>query len=238
LRIIFLNSWFGKVGKPFLDFLKNESPKTDIFCFMEFSPELFAGVSKILLGYNGFIEKGMNLESWGVTDCQVIFAKNNLEVLSSGELKIYKNTPEDTGFASYITFKKDGRIINLLNVHGKSRPGHKRDVPERINQSNVIIEFMKDKKGPKIIGGDFNLYPDTQSVKMFENAGYRNLIKDFEIKNTRNEISWREFQEIQGFQKQHFADYVFVSEDVKVKNFEVPYMEISDHLPLILNFEV
>ena len=39
------------------------------------------------------------------------------------------------------------------------------------------------------------------------------------------------------FGKQHFADYVFVSKDVKVKKFEVPYLEISDHLPLILDFE-
>ena len=58
---------------------------------------------------------------------------------------------------------------------------------------------MKDKVGPKIIGGDFNLNPDTESIKMFEEAGYKNLIKDFKIENTRNEISWREFKEIKDF---------------------------------------
>ena len=204
---------------------------------MEFTPEIFTKVSGILSDHNGFIEKGMVLEFLNVTDCQVIFTKKNLDVLSSGELKIYKNTPEDTGFASYVTFKKDGKVINLLNVHGKSRPGDKNDTPARIKQSKTIIEFMKDKDGSKIIGGDFNLNPDTESVKMFEESGYKNLIKDFEIKNTRNEISWREFRETKDFERQHFADYVFVSKEVKVNNFEVPYMEISDHLPQILDFE-
>ena len=34
------------------------------------------------------------------------------------------------------------------------------------------------------------------------------------------------------------VDYVFVSPEVKVIDFSVPNIEISDHLPLILDFEV
>jgi hypothetical protein len=238
MRIIFLNSWFGKAGKPFFDFIKDESSKTDIFCFMEFTPELFTEVSEILTKHKGFIEKGNFLDIFKVIDCQVIFVEKNLKILSSGELTLYKNTPNDTGFASYIIFEKEGKTVNLMNIHGKSRPGNKLDTPARLEQSRIIIDFLKDKGGLKIIGGDFNLNPDTKSVKMFEEAGYKNLIKDFKIENTRNKISWREFKEDQDFQKQHFADYVFISKDLKVKKFEVPYMEISDHLPQILEFEV
>lgn len=235
MRVIFLNSWFGKGGKPFFDFIKSESSKTDIFCFMEYTRDLFDKTSKILNNFNGFIEEGTLLKLWGVIDSQVIFAQKNLEILSSGKLDIYKNTPTDTGFASYIVFKNDGKIVNLLNVHGKTRPGHKMDTPARIKQSQKIIKFMKDKSGLKIIGGDFNLNPDTKSVRLFEEAGYKNLIKDFGIENTRNKLTWEQFP---NEEKQHFADYVFVSPDVKVKNFEVPYTEVSDHLPQILEFEV
>jgi hypothetical protein len=238
LRAIFLNSWFGKVGKPFLDFIKEQSSKTDIFCFMEFTPEITKKVSKILPEHRGFMEKGMFLESFSVIDCQVIFVKKSFEVVSSGSINLYENTPEDIGFASYIILKKSVSTINLLNVHGKVIPGDKNDTSIRLKQSEIIIDFMKDKEGPKIIGGDFNLIPDTKSVAMFEEAGYRNLIKDFNIKNTRNEISWKQFQDKPGYIKQHFADYVFVSRDVKVNKFDVPYIEISDHLPLILDFEI
>ena len=200
---------------------------------MEFTPKLFAKVSKILDSYNGFIKKGMVLESMGITDCQVIFARKNIGIVSSGKLDLYNNSANDTGFASYIVFREGGKNINVLNVHGKSRPGHKKDTLARLNQSKRIIDFFENMIGPKIVGGDFNLNPDTKSIAMFEKAGYKNLIKDFEIKNTRNKISWKQFDNVQ-----HFADYVFVSPDVKVKKFEVPYNEISDHLPQILEFEI
>lgn len=108
----------------------------------------------------------------------------------------------------------------------------------RLRQSEKIINFFNDKKGLKIIGGDFNLNPDTKSVMMFEKAGYRNLIKEFDIKSTRNKLSWKQFKNQPDFVKQYFADYVFVSSDVKVKDFTVPYNEISDHLPLILDFDI
>lgn len=221
-----------------MDFIKSESPKTDIFCFMEFTPELFTEVSKILPKHQGLVEKGMFLESFGVIDCQVIFAKKSFEVVTNGRISLYENTPEDIGFASYVTLNNSGKTINLLNVHGKVLPGDKNDTPVRLKQSEIIIDFMKDRQGPKIIGGDFNLNPDTKSVAMFEESGYRNLIKDFDIKNTRNEVSWKQFQDEPGYIKQHFADYVFVSRNVKVNKFAVPYMEISDHLPLILDFEI
>jgi endonuclease/exonuclease/phosphatase family metal-dependent hydrolase len=38
--------------------------------------------------------------------------------------------------------------------------------------------------------------------------------------------------------KQPFADYIFITPDIKVKNFEVPDLEISDHLPMILDFDI
>ena len=35
---------------------------------------------------------------------------------------------------------------------------------------------------------------------------------------------------------QKFADYVFVSPDVNVESFSVPDIDISDHMPLVLEF--
>lgn len=60
----------------------------------------------------------------------------------------------------------------------------------------------------------------------------RNLIKEFNIKQTRSNLS--PYAKTKNFQK--FADYTFITNDVVVKDFQVPYIEISDHLPLILEF--
>jgi endonuclease/exonuclease/phosphatase family metal-dependent hydrolase len=166
-----------------------------------------------------------------------IFTQKDIEVLDSGRLNLYKNTTKDAGFASYITFKYGSKAINLLNIHGKANPGHKKDTPARLRQSEKIINFFANKSGPKIIGGDFNLNPDTKSVKMFEEARYRNLIKEFGIKSTRNTLAWEKYKNVPGYFKQYFADFCFVSPEVKVNSFEVPDVEVSDHLPMILDSE-
>jgi endonuclease/exonuclease/phosphatase family metal-dependent hydrolase len=85
----------------------------------------------------------------------------------------------------------------------------------------------------KIIGGDFNLLPETKSAQMFEENDYRSLIKEFRIRTTRNRLAW----ELYPNDKQYYADYVFVSPGVNVKEFSVPENEISDHLALILRVE-
>lgn len=74
---------------------------------------------------------------------------------------------------------------------------------------------------------------------MFENAGYINLIKDFKIERTRNDITWKYHSKgKRSFVKQYYADYVFTSPDTQINSFEVPNVEISDHFPLILNIDI
>ncbi len=135
---------------------------------------------------------------------------------------------EGAGIALWSLLQIEERKLYIINVHGDSRPINKQDSEERIYQSQTIIDFLKDKAGLKIVGGDFNLFPDTQSVKMFEECGYRNLIREYNIDTTRNELAWI-------YPEKHlFADYAFVGPGVEVIDFQVPKNEISDHLPMIL----
>ncbi|MCX6705068.1 MAG: hypothetical protein NT162_01880 [Candidatus Woesebacteria bacterium] len=233
MRIIFLNSWFGKAGKPFFDFIKRESSKTDIFCFMEVTPELYSNLSSLLKEFNGLYKKGLVLKMEGILCGQAIFLAKGIETGKNGKVSIYRQSSRDIGFMQFAELKIGKKKIWLGSIHGKTLPGDKFDTSVRLRQSEKIIDFFAGKKAPKIFGGDFNLMPDTKSIGLFEKAGYRNLIKDFGIKNTRNELSWQQFNNVQ-----HFADYVFTSKDIKINKFEVPYNEISDHLPQILDFEV
>lgn len=239
LRIIFLNTWFGKAGKPFFDFIKEKSAGTDIFCFMEVSPKLYSNLRDILKGFSVLYEEGHFLKSLGDVCGQATFLSRGINVRASGKISIYRQSDRDVGFLQFSELIAGGKKFFLGNVHGKTLPGSKFDTPVRLKQSEKIINFFSGKNGPITIGGDFNLNPDTKSVKKFEEAGYKNLIKDFKVKSTRNNISWQQFsKDDPNFVKQYFADYVFVSAEVRVRNFEVPYVEISDHLPLILDFEI
>ena len=56
-----------------------------------------------------------------------------------------------------------------------------------------------------------------------------NLIKKYNIKTTRHKL-------YPGFENNKFADFVFVSKGIKIKNFQVPNIAVSDHLPMILEF--
>jgi len=235
VRIIFLNSWFAKTGQKYFNFIENESSKTDIFCLTEVQPDLFLKHRSVLIEHNGSYITDNVVENLGHIYGQAIFFKKGIDLLSSEKVDLYRNNARNTGFLQNVDLEIDKKVLSVGSVHGKPRPGSKLDTPIRIKQSQKIIDFLDNKKHPKIVGGDFNLKPDTKSVKMFEDAGYRNLIKDFNIKETRNHLNWDHFPDEE---RQHFADYCFVSSDIKVLNFEVPNVEVSDHEPLILDFEI
>lgn len=234
MKGIFLNSWQAKTGDKFFEFIKNESPSTDIFCLMETSPPLHAKIVKILEGYDNFYSLGGTFTD-GIKYGQSGFFRKELNANLEKEIGI-----KDGWCGKIISYqaKTGNNKFRVINVHGLSQPGNKLDTEERLKQSQTILDLLKDSKTPIIIGGDFNLMPKTKSVMMFEKTGYKNLIKEFNIKSTRNKISWEQYKDHPGFKKQYFADYCFTSREVKVKSFKVPYNEVSDHLPLILDFEL
>ncbi len=231
---MFFNIWHGQIWKGLKGFISDQSSKTDIFCFLEVDPDLQLKLKKVLPDFQTVYYKGIKTAYLNRTlEGRSIFVKKGIDIKESGAFDLFKTSPTDAGGMQYVKLSIKGKEFLIGEIHGKARPGTKLDTPIRLRQSQKIIDFFKDKKGPKIIGGDFNLMPDTKSVRMFESAGYLNLTKEFKIETTRNRLSWEQFNSVQ-----YFADYVFVSPDVKVVKFEVPKNEISDHLPQILDFEI
>lgn len=126
------------------------------------------------------------------------------------------------------------RYLNICNVHGIAFPGDKLDNEDRLMQSEEIINHFKNIDTETVIGGDFNLEKQTKSVSMFEESGYRNLVNDFNIKETRNRLAWQKHPD----SIQFFADYVFTTKGVSIISFKTESDEISDHLPLVLEINV
>jgi hypothetical protein len=137
----------------------------------------------------------------------------------------------NTGDSLEVVCTSERAAYWISNVHGVSRPGDKLDTPERILASDILIEEGGKKGGMnRIILGDFNLNENTESIALFEKNGFRNLIKEYNIKTTRNHHIWDKFPN----DKQMYSDYVFVGPEVEVKNFEVLPDIVSDHQPLFL----
>lgn len=114
-----------------------------------------------------------------------------------------------------------------MNVHGLWNGKGKEDSPSRIKQSNKIKQFLHEINEPKILCGDFNLRPDTHSLKIIQGK-MRSLIQEYNIQDTRTKHCKK---------TERFADYVFISSDLTVKNFSLLSDIVSDHAPLLCDID-
>lgn len=241
MKLVTLNTWGGRVHKPLLKFL-SENKDIDIFCFQEIyhnatkevvgsdyhddALNLHNDISDILLNHLGYFRPSFG-ESYGLS----IFVKKEIQVIGEGDLLIYEVQNYITGGnhprnLHWVEINKDGESLTVINVHGLWNGNGKTDTPDRLEQSRRIKDFMDSIKGKKILCGDFNLLPDTESVKLLE-SGMKNLVKEYGVTSTRSALYTKPIK---------FADYIFVSKDIEVKDFKVLLDEVSDHLPLLVEF--
>jgi len=260
MKLVSFNILGGTIYEPLMNYLGKLSVDTDIFCFQEVfrssfkqNPEGFSGranlfseLCELLPDFVGYFEKtSQNHDTAKIVDYpvdggQAIFVKKSLNVTAQDAVEIYKGMGRQINPSSEnlptalqrVELSINGKVLQIYNYHGIAYPGEKLDTPQRVENSQKIIKAIKEDKGAKILCGDFNLMPETESIMLLERSS-KNLIKEFNIRNTRNEVSWKQYNNIQ-----HFADFTFVSPDITGVNFEVPYNEVSDHLPMILEFKL
>ncbi|MEK7100530.1 MAG: endonuclease/exonuclease/phosphatase family protein, partial [Patescibacteria group bacterium] len=163
----------------------------------------------------------------------LMLVKNGIEILADGEVFVHKEKgyiPEgDIGKHArniqFVTAEHNGAPLTVINFHGLWNGQGKGDSEDRIAQSEKIKNFMQNLQGNIVLCGDFNLEPDTESLRILEGSGLRNLIRENGITSTRT-------AHYTGPVK--FADYVLVSETLEVADFQVLPDEVSDHTPLML----
>lgn len=117
----------------------------------------------------------------------------------------------------------DDKKLKIINVHGiwnATRMGDDRTIAQ---SGFIISELLKDKI-PTIVVGDFNLSPESPSIKIIENH-LTNLSVKYELRTTRPE-------------KDMVVDYIFITDDIHVKDFRIVKTDVSDHFPLVLDFEI
>lgn len=240
MKLITLNTWGGRVHKDLIQFFENNQD-IDIFCLQEvydganiedIRPEfrqgafdLFLDISKTLFNHKGYFRP--HIKDWyGLA----VFIKSNIKVNKEGDILIHDAKHTLSGNHSrnlqYIEIVHNEDVVTVANVHGLWNGKGKNDTDERIIQSEKIKDFIDSVNNKNILCGDFNLNPDTYSLKMLEN-NMTNLINKYSIKSTRT-----------GFYDKpgKYADYIFTSPDIKIIDFKVLPEEISDHAALYLEF--
>ncbi|MBI2196313.1 hypothetical protein HYU45_01735 [Candidatus Daviesbacteria bacterium] len=257
MKLISLNTWGGKIYQPLIDFIKQHSTDTDIFCFQEifsttsniteqsgFRLNLNQEITAVLKNHQGYFASCVNnyivgsfqthFVDFSLSSGLAIFINKKFPVRSYSDLFVYGKkdsfNPKDLNSLprniQYINFLLGNKEFTICNIHGIWVKGGKGDTPSRIQQSKQIRKLLETRDGGKILCGDFNLGLDTESIKILDSSMI-NLIKKYNIETTRSKFYPR---------SDKFADYTFISPDVKVTNFQVPDIEVSDHLPMILEF--
>lgn len=235
MRIITLNLLRGEIREPLAEFLKKHSPATDIFLFQEMPGPMSrndmpfltsAEIEDILSGFNNYSKKysrnGGHLRDVG------FFVKKEISIKESGEVEIHNSSIFDETVEhlwrdlNYVVLD-NGQLI--VNFHGLWDGPDKLDRPRRLEQSRKVKAFLDKHHGPKIIAGDFNLWPGTESLRILE-EDMVNLIDKYGITSTRP-LSFN-------FPNK-YSDYIFVSPSIKINDFKTLPDEVSDHLALYLD---
>lgn len=262
MRLISLNLWGGKVHSPLIDFIKKHSDQTDIFTFQEvlkyeknvkthdYHANLLGELSEILDNFSFYFSpRSISHDPDGKVNIpvefgQATFIKNKIKIHENNEFFVYKtfnlmnkyfseSDPDFPSLVLYSILKINNKKFMVINYHGLWEPAPKHDTEHRLRASQIIIDHIQHVSLPTIIAGDFNLRIETKSLQMFEDFGMRNLVKETDAPTTRShfyEERWRKIDK--------FADYIIVTKNIDVKKFEVLNDEISDHLPLLLDFEI
>lgn len=247
MKLITLNTWGGRITKDLLAFLEKQRESTDVFCFQEIfhranhalgaqgnlDPDLtlFDDITKVLPDHQGYF-RSQYLETYGIAT----FVNKTINITDEGDFFVHHYKDYDPGelindharSVQRISIKQDTQDLHIFNFHGLWNGNGKGDSEARLEQSKKLTEYIKNYEGKKILCGDFNLSPDTNSLKMIEDIPLKNLVKEYDVTSTRTSYYEKE---------NRFADYILVNEKIQVLNFEVLPDEVSDHSPLIIEFK-
>jgi endonuclease/exonuclease/phosphatase family metal-dependent hydrolase len=241
MKLITLNIWGGFVRHPLLKFI-DAHRDIDIFCFQEVyhnaqhkisdddkivSLNIFSEIHTLLPQHKAYFRPVVG-HGYGIG----MLVKKEIAVLREGEMVIHNNPhyqgrgPTHSRKLQWLECGINGKASAIVNVHGLWNGKGKGDCPERIAQSHAIRNFIQTIRVPKIVCGDFNLRPDTESLQIVE-QGLSNWVKLSGVQSTRTRLYTKE---------ERYADYVLTSPEIVVHHFEVMKHEVSDHAPLMLEF--
>lgn len=246
MKLINLNLQCGIAYEPTMEFIKKYVSDTDIFCFQEVfhdakiispvvknaRPNLFTEIMETLPEFNGFHLPAAEEHFGGLA----IFIKKSFVVNKNDNVIIFPelNTTEDESDESYFAMGRNlqrvefgcfGKTYTILNFHGMWTFRGKMDTDKRIEQSEKVKEIFDKSKGARILCTDLNVTPETKSLAILK-EGNKDLVEEFGITSTRSLAKNRP----------EIVDYVIASPEVEVEAFKALPDEVSDHLPLLLEF--
>jgi endonuclease/exonuclease/phosphatase family metal-dependent hydrolase len=243
MKLLQLNAWSIRLATRVEDMVNKESP--DVIALQEvfesdsdlgFFPTL-TELSDRIRFHHRYLSPVYSLQFMGK---EAEFGNAIISNLTLGEkqthftnleykkhMSIHEDDYNVRNFQHVVVKNHDGKPVHIINHHGYHVPGHKKGNDFTLKACQQIADYATQLDGPVIITGDFNLEPDSESIEVINNH-FRNLTREYGLQTTRTDLT----------HKSEVCDYIFVNEQVEVKNFYASDIVASDHQGLVLEFEV
>lgn len=244
-----LNLWMGKLTSQALKLIEQEQP--DIICLQEVSksaegqaevnmPDGIFNCYEMVMRQTGY-EHGffsptlsMSVSGIGVDFGNAIISKYPLSdqktVFVYGE---YDADPDVTVTAPNIrnmqiaTMSLGDKSFTLSNHHGyweKNPMGS----DTTVQALQKVVDELRTAAVPLVFAGDLNVQPESPAMRVFDDF-LEDLTDTYKLETTLSQL---------GRAKNVACDHIMVTPDVRVKDFRACDELVSDHLALILEFDI
>ncbi len=237
VSILQWNIWYLEDIRKVAEFLKQN--KADIICLQELTidfdqqnnihtPEYIARE----LGYHVYYQD-ITFDGKALKLANAIFSKYELCETRT----VWVNAEGGSGHyddenRAYVeaTVTIDGKKLTVGTVHMSYT--HAFEPSERkLQETNALVEAIKDKSKNFILTGDFNAVPGSKVISRIEKY-VKNLGPDYSQKTwTTKPFSYDGFE---ATKLDYRLDYVFGSQDIQFESAKVLATDVSDHLPVLV----
>jgi endonuclease/exonuclease/phosphatase family metal-dependent hydrolase len=261
MRLVTLNIWEGRCGRDVVDFLSEESKRTDVLCLQEvFRPvsstdvsakissgdlaiDAFGDLKSKLAGFEGRFDAAMQGEDsppWRAQEQALrglaIFHRKQANAVDGGNIFVFgdMNQPRD-GIAArnlqYVRICNGNKQFLICNFHGLHIPGCKGDSVHRIKQSQNIIRFLARRRQR---GEKVILCGD---FNVHPNTEAMQMLEASGLRNPNRKLHFKSTRtRLRGTKPMDAPDYVLISSGIVAQKFEIMPAVVSDHAPLSLVF--
>lgn len=196
-----------------IDFLRIEN--ADIICLQEVNESAKAGfqVSSLKEDLDMYSHFGANVVKLGANYGLATYSK--YKIISQNHIYLSSKT-EQRGMLHTVVKLGFGRKLNIINLHLGLND------TEREKQLKEVEAFVKNLEDPYIVVGDFN-------------DGNMNINEDI-FKDTATKVN--KDNTLTFSTALDRIDYILVSPDIEVIDYDVLMKNMSDHYPIVSKFKI
>lgn len=251
LKIVNLNLWKGHVFDSALDFL--QAQQADMYVLQEAYDghgdldQRFRMVELLLNTfpeYDSFFYAGYldtrEIEG-NINDGQLMLSKLPLQNKRGVHTDIPYGKYDHDAITDFSIFPAGysmadvvlpDKTLQVINVHA---PVNMNGFEPDIRRQEYRNALLNDLRHPAIVCGDFNMDPNNPVL-----ADVKDELKsvfDYENIETTFNLKRKDLKKFPGYAEAR-VDMCFISPEIQVVNKIIPQVDVSDHLPLVIELEV